>query len=571
LGNLPIPIMKKLQIAVLLLVGAAFFLPATLSQPNVRISRVGTNAVIAWPAPSSGFTLQQIDRIMGSTGWTTVATSPVLAGSDNTLTLPATNLTGFFRLLCNPVNPDVPDNAFFDSNCDGIDGDPSRAVFVASPPFGSDASPGTMLQPVATLEKGIQLAGAATPVKDVYAARGTYNSSGPLLLVSGVSLYGQYDGTTNWARAATNITTIEGDVTAILAQNLAAETHVEGFSVTSANATGPGLSSYGVRVVGGSGELVLRYNSIAAGAGAGGIAGAFGNDGTGGGPGMAGGPGDCNQNRPGGVGGPGGTSLCGRSGGSGGKGGDFGANAGSSGVSGVGGAAGGGGGAGGDPGTRGGDGVSGARGANGTNGIPASYWGTSVGGSYSPATGPSGTSGSHGNGGGGGGGGGGQGCFFCDTGPGNGGGGGGAGGCAGPPGSGGSGGGGSFAIFIASGRVTIDGNVLRTSDGGRGGTGGRGGLGGTGGGPGPGTTVCTGEVGAGGNGGRGGDAGASGSGSGGPGGPSVGVLHFSTSVTFGTNDILTGLGGPGGTGGANVVLGVAPNGLPGVSGKIIPL
>jgi hypothetical protein len=563
--------MKKLPIAARLSLAWVLFLPVTHSQPNLRISRAGTNAVIAWPAASSGFTLQQMDGMTGSTGWTAVATSPLVVGDDNTFTWPATNVAGFFRLFCNPVNPDVPDNSFFDANCDGIDGDGSRAVFVAPPPFGSDANPGTMQQPLATVEKGIQLAGAATPVKDVYVARGTYTPAGTLALVSGVSLYGQYDGTTNWTRAATNITTINGAVTAVLAQNLAADTHVEGFYITAANATGLGLSSYGVRVVGGTGNLILRYNSITAGTGGDGIAGGSGADGPVGNPGLAGGPGSCDSNIPGGAGGPGGSSDCARTGGAGGKGGNFGANAGSAGSTGAGGTAGGGGGAGGDPGARGSDGANGVNGGDGSNGIPTTYWGSVAGDSYSPATGAVGISGGAGNGGGGGGGGGGQGCFFCNDGPGNGGGGGGAGGCAGQPGAGGGGGGGSFAVYLAGGRATIDGNVLRTSDGGRGGSGGRGGLGGSGGAAGLGSTVCTGEVGAGGNGGRGGDAGASGSGSGGPGGPSVGVLHTPTASVFvGANAIIKGLAGPGGPGGANAVLGAAPAGLPGVAVDVYP-
>jgi len=546
--------------------------PKTFSQPNLRISLVGTNAVIVWPAPASGFFLQQITGAICSAGWTNIAQTPAVVAGENTVAVPTTNQTGFFRLFCSQADSDVPDNAYFDANCDGIDGDPSRAVFVAPPPFGSDANDGTMTRPVATLEKGIQLAGSLTPVKDIYVARGTYTPSGPLQLVSGVSLYGQYDGTTNWNRASTNVTAIQAAGTAVLAQNITSETHLEGFLITAANAAGPGFSSYGIRVEGGTGNLVVRYNFIVAGAGADGTTGNSGPDGANGNAGLAGGAGSCDANQPGGGGGGGGASACGRTGGSGGKGGNFGANPGTAGGPGTGGTPGGNGGTGGDPGTRGADGSPGANGSSGANGIPTTNWGAVAGAGYTPAGGAPGTIGGNGNGGGGGGGGGGQGCFFCDDGPGNGGGGGGAGGCAGTPGNGGQGGGGSFAVFVIGANATVDANVLQTIGGGRGGRGGSGGLGGAGGGGGLGGTVCTAQVGAGGNGGRGGIGGASGSGSGGPGGPSIGILHNSTAnVAIGSNTFSIAPEGSGGAGGFNSILGTSPNGLPGVATNIFSL
>ena len=33
---------------------------------------------------------------------------------------------------CTATGPDLPDDSFIDSNCDGIDGDASKAIFVSS-------------------------------------------------------------------------------------------------------------------------------------------------------------------------------------------------------------------------------------------------------------------------------------------------------------------------------------------------------------------------------------------------------------------------------------------------------
>ena len=146
---------------------------------------------------------------------------------------------------------DVPDSLFADTNCDGIDGDIARAIFVAV--SGNDANPGTMAQPVATVAQGIALAGTT---KSVYVSRGTY-SVGQLQLASGVNLYGLFDASAGWSRAAGNITRLEGGTTALRAQALTSETHVEGFHIVAA----PRLrcaSSYGIRVQAGTGRLFLR-------------------------------------------------------------------------------------------------------------------------------------------------------------------------------------------------------------------------------------------------------------------------------------------------------------------------
>src|SRR5262245_2933286 len=66
-------------------------------------------------------------------------------------------------LDCNDFDPtihpgaaDEPDDAFLDTNCDGIDGDASRALFVA--PGGDDSHPGTRSLPFQTIRRALDQA-----------------------------------------------------------------------------------------------------------------------------------------------------------------------------------------------------------------------------------------------------------------------------------------------------------------------------------------------------------------------------------------------------------------------------
>jgi hypothetical protein len=88
-----------------------------------------------------------------------------------------------------PGAVDMPDLAFVDSNCDGIDGDSAAAIFVST--AGSDANPGTKALPKATIPNAISPAAAHLPVLPVYAAVGSY--SGSVALATGVGVYGGYD------------------------------------------------------------------------------------------------------------------------------------------------------------------------------------------------------------------------------------------------------------------------------------------------------------------------------------------------------------------------------------------
>jgi hypothetical protein len=478
---------------------------------------------------------------------------------------------------CNAAAADEPDLMVRDTNCDGIDGDASRAVFVS--PRGDDANPGTMAMPKRTLPAAIAAAAAATPVRAVYAAAGLY--PGSVQLRSGVGVYGGYDDAMGWARARTNATVIQGDATAVLAQDLTVATELQMVTVQSAAATVPGESSYGVRAL--NSLLTLRGCTIASGNGASGPNGADGADGADGSNGASG-------STPGG-GSPGGSSC----GAPGGRGGDSvsGFNAGSPGALGSaapGGAAGGNGGAAaarsgtcvecvGQCGGRAaaspptaGAATPGADGRSGANGGSAPLVGSvSTAGVYVAPRGLAGSAGAVGGsrGGGGAGTGGQSGVPFlgCNNGTGGGGGGGGGGGCAGGGGLGGGGGGGSFAVMSLSSTVRVEDCTMNAGRGGRGGDGGDGGDGGSGGNAGGGGGGTSGG-GAGASGAPGGGGGDAGSGSGGPGGPSVCVFFLGSAPEVARLTCVRGGGGTGGGGGRNGAVGDAPDGATGISEDI---
>ncbi|MBI5515907.1 MAG: hypothetical protein HY909_19150, partial [Deltaproteobacteria bacterium] len=210
---------------------------------------------------------------------------------------------------CHTTDADAPDTEFRDTNCDGIDGDAARAIFVS--PRGNDMNPGTMMSPKRTLQAAIATAAMASPVRSVYVAAGTYAES--VELVGGVSLYGGYDDTMGWRRAMGNSSVIEGGTTAVLAQRLMAPVELQLLEVQSADAMMPGESSYGVRALNSSAMLTLRGVRVTAGAGA---PGTDGRDGTMGADGAMGGNGGGNG------GGGAGASPCGVAGGAGGSGGN---------------------------------------------------------------------------------------------------------------------------------------------------------------------------------------------------------------------------------------------------------
>jgi hypothetical protein len=489
-----------------------------------------------------------------------------------------------------PSMTDDPDATYTDQNCDGLDGDMARAIFVAGGGANNATCGLTYMTPCQTISYGITRAvSAGRP--HVYVQAGMYNEV--VVLANGVSVYGGYNF--NWKRGAYSdpqhrVTINGGEDTGGDSEWLAVRAHSIPTQVTLAdvvikgpNASGTagtsgrdGKSSYGVHAV--NAKLALTRVQIISGNGAGGGAGGNGLDAVivdrqsymdGG----TGGNGEeftsaCNNSSRGGSG-PAGTNTCSSSpssramnGGTGGAGGtmdtncgifslDLNARPGSNGstaafVNGTFGAAGSGGSGGetcgattgGNPGFI----ANGSAGAGASGGyLSNGYW-------YARA-GTTGGTGQNGSGGGGGGGGGG-----CDNGEdatGGGGGGGGAGGCAARSGgTGGGGGGGSLGVLATtSSQIAITDCELVRGVAGAGGNGGYGGRGQSGGlrgmyGLHPGSAQ-PGFGGAGAHGGHGGGGG------GGAGGWAIGVVQTSDSTITGTCTQSGGGAGSAGNGGAS--------------------
>ncbi len=70
-------------------------------------------------------------------------------------------------------NTDLPDDNFVDANCDGIDGNPNNAIFVAPFPLGNDNFPGTRAQPMATITNA--LSRAQSQGRSLYISQGSYS------------------------------------------------------------------------------------------------------------------------------------------------------------------------------------------------------------------------------------------------------------------------------------------------------------------------------------------------------------------------------------------------------------
>jgi hypothetical protein len=143
--------------------------------------------------------------------------------------------------LAFPGAPDKPDVNFDDTNCDGVDGDLAKAVFVAT--SGNDAATGTKENPLQTVQAGINRAEAEG--KDVYLAGGTYSEPGGADLADNVGIYGGY-GPVTGSRSNAETTTIQGSPQAVLADG---DTGVV-LQLLTLNATADAArSAYGARAI----------------------------------------------------------------------------------------------------------------------------------------------------------------------------------------------------------------------------------------------------------------------------------------------------------------------------------
>ena len=472
-------------------------------------------------------------------------------------------LPGFVDLDANPANgceyactvsstTDLPDLAFVDANCDGIDGEVNNAIFVSA--AGNDANPGSRAQPKATIQAGLNAA-AAQNKRDVLVSVGNYPTQ--ITMPSNVGVFGAYAPGT-WSRATANIVNVMNVNSPLLIENVGNVT-VQLMNFLGTTPAGSSATAYGA-VIRLATNVKLEAVQIRAGNGTAGVNGTAGFSGSSGNSGSTGIPGcedsggfcsGCSQP----TGGFGGSSACGRTGG---RGGTAGHGAGYGGAGGV--AVGG---------TSGGAGVpngwgnafnlgapyvgaQGSPGGGGTPGSSAGPVGTLSSFGYVVALASGGFAGLDGNGGGGGGGGGG-GESNCDS-YGGGGGGGGAGGCGGGGGTRGFSGGASIGVFLDSSTVSATGVSVLTGNGGGGGNGGAGGSPGVGGAGGVASNGSGNEYGGnseqddgsnGARGGRGGNGGGGGAGGAGGGGPVFAVVRAGGSTWTADAATTYALGTPG--------------------------
>jgi hypothetical protein len=452
-----------------------------------------------------------------------------------------------------PGKPDQPDLSFQDTNCDGIDGTESKAIFVSAQAPNNNGT-GSKLNPYQTLNFAIPIAKAAG--KSIYVTGGTFNEM--VALADNVSIYGGFrPGFGSRTSSAAEATTIQAQPQAVLADG---DTGVVLQLLTLKGIPDGSGNAYGLRAIGGSSVLVSGLttqpgDAVAGANGSNGDTGAnggVGTDGTGWIPGDGPNPGGAGGSGGGYAGGGGGTSTSNDTGAPGG--------------------AGGGGGLGGDAGA-GGTNSNGYRGGDGGPGLDNTFVGapgsnavfrtTNAGAAWlNSALANAGAGGGSGGGAGGGGGGSGDPNVSCGTYAGGSGAGGGAGGGGGGGGQRGANGRGSFGVYVHGSSVVVDHSLLRSGKGGKGGNGGAGGGGGLGGAGGVGGPAdfptCT--MGSGGNGGNGGNGAGGGGGGGGAGGPSIALFAAATGsfVSRSTQTIASAAGEGGLKGGTTSR---APSGL----------
>lgn len=156
---------------------------------------------------------------------------------------------------------DVPDDDFADTNCDGIDGDRTKGIFVD--PLGSDAGDGTIEAPVATLKRAIELARESG--KAVYVCTARYEETVRLEAAS-VSIFGGYDCGDGWKRKAQQATVAPAEGRPLTILDAESPLVVSRIKFIAPDASGVGASSIAALVVD-SAEVQLRHVDLEAGLG----------------------------------------------------------------------------------------------------------------------------------------------------------------------------------------------------------------------------------------------------------------------------------------------------------------
>ena len=573
--------------------------PAMGSPELTKLDYEDSEVLIEWTLPSPGLQLEEREQLHGTSVWDVVSSGEVISNTLNRAIVTNQSHQLFFRLgpvnpACDPTTADIPDTLYQDDNCDGVDGNITNAIFVAS--TGNDANDGlSPTSAVQTLSQGFSLA-TNSPREHIYIQAGTYQGPFNLITSSKLSIYGGFDQ--NWNRdSRTNLdhqVTLLGGLDSNSERFLTIQAgtssnfglydlRIVAPDATSRDTFGDGESSYGLHIRFSS--ATIRRCDFISGNGYSGAFGASGESATASSApsGASGANGIevefvCNNSYNSQTGGPlYTTDGYGNKGGNGGRGGsmdtlcefpfDYAARAGQDGLDGA------------DlpPSLFASHGIGGQGGAvesNGVNGTAGGFFhgsggnGGAFGGTlkglyyWYANQGANGTLGKHGASGGGGGGAGGS-----DAGVDSQGASGGSGGCGGQrapqAGGAGGGGGGSIGIFSYNTTLTVTDCTFFRGAGGAGGHGGFGGSGQSGGAGGQGGIGDPPHL-HGGNGGSGGTGGNSGGGGGGAGGVSAGIAHLG-SITLIGNTFLGGSTAPGGGGGSGLG---STDGSPGSTGAI---
>jgi hypothetical protein len=198
-----------------------------------------------------------------------------------------------------PGAPDLPDLSFIDSNCDGIDGTASEAIFVS--PAGNDANPGTKVKPKLTIQAAVATVAAGNG-KYVLVAAGTYSRLDLDKNDSGIGVYGDYDPKT-WSRGTRFTTIVRGTPEGVLVVQ-ATGVVLQLLAVAGVVEQTYGASTYGIRALDRS-RLTLQHVFVfdtGAVGGRDGTAGAPGANGGAGGDGLPGACDDTNATTSGGMG-----------------------------------------------------------------------------------------------------------------------------------------------------------------------------------------------------------------------------------------------------------------------------
>lgn len=161
--------------------------------------------------------------------------------------------------------PDLPDESFTDSNCDGIDGDATDAIFVE--PDGLDGEPGTREAPVRTIQHAVELA-TASGKSSVYLCNAEYAET-VRLVGDSVSLYGGYDCAHDWKRTTDRAIVHPATGVPLTVENVAESITVSHLSVRAPDTMEFGASSIALVALNSKGVVVSHSEIVSGRAGPG--------------------------------------------------------------------------------------------------------------------------------------------------------------------------------------------------------------------------------------------------------------------------------------------------------------